>query len=201
MMLDNTSNHSKCSTLDVDLPHKQSVSNCRRRRLQINERRNEYFSDSTRAAEDCHETWYQAEDYDIFRAHAATRSAQLKETCRAYHKLARTLFAVLCDVDFVCNDCSLLQVWTSEVEQVLREFWHEHPDRIGWDDFLVPGLRTDFYERTKVIQDVVAEVQDEHAKGIWTQEEAENELRDCCLNYSQALVLFSQMMARSQSNV
>ena len=55
--------------------------------------------------------------------------------------------------------------------------------------------------RRESIQDVVYDIQNEHDHGLLADDETCTELRECCLNYSQAFCLLAQLQALAQLGV
>eukprot|EP00527_Entomoneis_sp_CCMP2396_P003635 CAMPEP_0198154672 /NCGR_PEP_ID=MMETSP1443-20131203/68727_1 /TAXON_ID=186043 /ORGANISM="Entomoneis sp., Strain CCMP2396" /LENGTH=292 /DNA_ID=CAMNT_0043821369 /DNA_START=76 /DNA_END=954 /DNA_ORIENTATION=- len=71
-------------------------------------------------------------------------------------------------------------------------------DLIGLEHHVVDAIKKDARVHREAIQDAVYEIQLEHNKGLWSDMEAQDELRESCINFTQASGLFAQLLAKAQ---
>eukprot|EP00522_Entomoneis_paludosa_P016696 CAMPEP_0172456132 /NCGR_PEP_ID=MMETSP1065-20121228/14216_1 /TAXON_ID=265537 /ORGANISM="Amphiprora paludosa, Strain CCMP125" /LENGTH=207 /DNA_ID=CAMNT_0013208821 /DNA_START=18 /DNA_END=641 /DNA_ORIENTATION=+ len=203
--LTNDSNHSVSSTVTVDAPYKQPVSvpiakpQTPSRKVQFNECRNEYFASSTRVAEDCHQTWFTAQDYQEFRATA--RQAVLDHEQNSFCTILEQVFESVRSVDFVVEE-EASTLLTPQLQEQLSQLFksQEALELIGLESYVAASVKQHTCLRREQIQDVVYDIQSEYLQGLWSMEELEEELMESCLNYSQAACLFAQLLAQAQAS-
>ena len=197
ILLDKSSEHSTIRVTNCFPNTKESVCprkvKAQRPCARINEQLNQCYEDSERCAEDCIDTWYQPQDFARFKADRKNSLSQFNEESLQQHLF--DVYQTLCKVDFVCSECSPL--WTASQENELRKLIHEQ-EVVGLEYLLVSNIRQDALDRREAIQDIVDEIQTEHTCGLWTDFEAQHELRECCATYTQVSALFSQMVAKAQ---
>mmetsp|Transcript_13457 Transcript_13457/g.17547 ORF Transcript_13457/g.17547 Transcript_13457/m.17547 type:complete len:215 (+) Transcript_13457:102-746(+) len=209
MILANDSNH---STIAVDTSTKQSSnilvslpeSQSRSCKVRFDECQNEYFANDQRTGEECRTTWYHSEDYQQLRSNA--RELVLKANDRCSMTLGvdlKEIYEHVCHVDFLLEDAS--EILTPALEKKITEIFikssessTEMLDLIGLESYVAAGIKKSCAQKREQIQDAVYDIQCEFEHGLWTKNEVEDELRESCLNFSQAACLFAQLLAKAQ---
>jgi F0F1-type ATP synthase delta subunit len=153
MILTNDSTH---STFAVDAAIKQPTFSAPAkssaiRRVCFDEDSNEYLDNTTRVAEECHETWYAKEDYKQFRAQVREKvqeSLNEQENGNsAIYTSIRNLYMSACNVDYMLEDAS--QLLNHQQQKQLAEIYSsEHAaDLVGMEYHVFLTLRRTFVRR------------------------------------------------------
>jgi hypothetical protein len=193
------STHSVASTFTVEVPIKEYISLSSKaqspsRKVRFNERRNQHFASSERAAEDCQKNWYTSKDYKQFRSNVRRVVSNDK-----FSNAIEEIYEAACAVDFICDDAT--DLLTPELEQKLVQLFKSSDnslDFLGVEHKDAVLVKKDAANRRVNLQDVVREIQTEFDCGLWGEEEVDEELRDSCLNFSQIACLFPQLLAKAQ---
>ncbi|KAL7560983.1 hypothetical protein ACA910_006388 [Epithemia clementina (nom. ined.)] len=214
VLLTNDSEHSARSTFAADegihkpLHEQQCVAFASQRRRKtkrvlFDESRNRSFVNVEKVAEDCRESWYTKADFQAMRAEMQSAIQELRRKDKKMHsQVSQTLQALLklvSSVDYVVEDPS--SIVSAEMQQMLSQLYTEGEDSfalIGLEMHMESKLRRTTKEHREYIQEVVYDIQQEHEAGLLSQDEFHHELRDSCLNYSQAFGLLAQIKARAQ---
>mmetsp|Transcript_9242 Transcript_9242/g.19938 ORF Transcript_9242/g.19938 Transcript_9242/m.19938 type:complete len:233 (+) Transcript_9242:126-824(+) len=223
--LDN-SNHSTYRTIDEIIKDRSPSPEPEKirtgRKVRINQRRN-VFHDNTKSFEDVKKTWYGTSDYKSFRAEVKKVLSTFKE--EAEKDYAKNMFLVILEdlydtvrsIDYVVKgDC--MNILTDEQKHNVLNLFKtikgpkvqkastsihysdfDHLLLIGLEFHAVPHITREAQTERENIQDVVDEVQGEYERGLWDNQDLFiSELRDSCVNFSQASTLFGQFLARAQ---
>ncbi|KAL7560980.1 hypothetical protein ACA910_006386 [Epithemia clementina (nom. ined.)] len=213
VFLTNDSEHSTCSTfaakegLHKPLHHQEECTTIRRRRttkrVQIDESFNQSFANEERVAEECRESWYIKTDFQNMRAELQSTIQELRQKDKkAQSQVSRILKALLdlvTSVDYVVLDP--FSIVDAEMQHMLSQLYtsgEDSFDLIGLEMYVESQLRQTVKEHREFIQDVVYDIQKENEAGLLSQEEVHFELRESCLNYSQAFALLAQIKASAQ---
>ena len=176
-----------------------------KKRVRFDERYNQSFANHDRYAEDCHETWYDQDDYDDMRAYNRMLVARLQRQEEPQDKndaieILRSTLHLVKSIRHVVDDATT--ILTPVVSKQLATLYTGSDaalELIGLELHVDKRLKQEARIRREAIQDVVYDIQTEHDRGLFlNNEELQCELRDCCLNYSQALGLFAQLQALAQ---
>ncbi|KAL7560984.1 hypothetical protein ACA910_006389 [Epithemia clementina (nom. ined.)] len=111
----------------------------------------------------------------------------------------QSLFDLVSKVDFVVEDPS--SIVSPEMQQMLSQLYTKGDDSfdlIGLEMHAESRLRRTAKEHREYIQEVVYDVQKEYQEGLLDEEQVHFELRNSCLNYSQAFALLAQIKASAQ---
>ncbi|KAL7559797.1 hypothetical protein ACA910_019797 [Epithemia clementina (nom. ined.)] len=123
----------------------------------------------------------------------------------SFQDIHQALFDVVASVDHVVEDP--MSIMTSEVKKMMSLLYKcsDHGvecsclDLIGMELYVDCLTRSDVKERRESIQEVVYDIQNEYKAGLLIDRKAyEVELRDSCLNFSQASGLFAILKAHAR---
>ncbi|KAL7569589.1 hypothetical protein ACA910_009559 [Epithemia clementina (nom. ined.)] len=188
---------------------------CRKTQVQkkcvrFNETGNQYYSEKARGSvQECKNTWYTKQDYEQIRLNVTSALARARRTMldeerfneqSSFSRTMISLVKLVTDVDFVLDDASVLLVHSQEVEHNLfsRLFKAHRMEWLGLELYLVQSYSVESKHRRASIQSVVYDVQMEYRQGLYKNAaEADIEFRDSSRNFSQAMVLMSQLMAKA----
>ena len=129
---------------------------------------------------------------------------QRKRILALYKERIQTLVDITTDIDFVLDDATLLL--DEPLEHILTQLYknasnNDNDDEccwIGLEIYLFPLLGNESSRRRLSIQDAVQDIQVEYLQhGLWSPATVGSELRDSTRNYSQALTLLAQFLARA----
>lgn len=173
------------------------------RKVRFNERRNERIA-SDKTDEDVDASWYTDKDFKRFRVNARRAIAEARKG--AEQSLKKNMFIIILEdlyeavsaVNFVLHDAS--KILTEEQQHNLSNLFQDsdNVDILGLEFHLVQKIKVMAEQTRDDVQEVVADIQDEYKRGLWTSDQVSQELRDSCLNFSQSSVLFSQLLAKAQ---
>ena len=209
MILTNDSQHSVSSTFSVEQQQQEPKNQCSplhlnrpRSVVSFDEDSNEYFSSDARAAEDCHETWFTDEDYSQFRSHTrriiveAVSDNEMLPFCKVLYNL----YDSSRQVDFVLSNAA--DALTLDQEDDIQCLYDDEKylNLIGLELRVATAIRKDALQRRKAVQDAVYDIQSECDRGLWSEQDAQEELRESCLHYTQTMNLFAQLLAKAQSS-
>eukprot|EP00523_Entomoneis_sp_CCMP467_P006255 CAMPEP_0168730644 /NCGR_PEP_ID=MMETSP0724-20121128/6836_1 /TAXON_ID=265536 /ORGANISM="Amphiprora sp., Strain CCMP467" /LENGTH=206 /DNA_ID=CAMNT_0008777587 /DNA_START=340 /DNA_END=957 /DNA_ORIENTATION=- len=160
-------------------------------RVTFDECRNDYFNNDQWDKEDCRSSWYQVQDYKVFREE--TRNQVLKrKSCKAAQVLRR-IYKIVAGVNFVVEVEPLWLLSPKLKDQLLQLFQSpEYLEVIGLEAHIA-RVKTCTLERRENILDTVYDIQSEYLQGHWKRSEVEEELMESCLNFTQAGCLFAQL--------
>lgn len=177
-----------------------------RRSVRINEDANEYYDNHMRCVEDCSETWFDRSDYEEFRASRRSVIQQALNDQKwgedpaklSFFHTLRTLYMATRSVDYILNNVhdALTSKQQAQIQQLYSQ--DQYLELIGLEYQVCVDMKKDAHAQRDEIQDVVYDIQVETLKGLWSEVEAQTELRDSCLNFSQAAGLFAQLLAQAQ---
>ena len=210
--------HSTGSTMTTSLVGaecKSSSHDCTiQKRVRFDERYNQIFVNHGRYAEDCHETWYDEDDYDDMRAYnrfvmahfqrqepnERPQEEDAKNMLPNQATILRSLFYVVTSIRYEVGDVTsiLSPALSNQLTALYTGSSNAAMELIGLELHVDKRLKQEAQARREAIQEVVYDVQKEYDRGLWTDEELQRELRDCCLNHSQAFGLFAQLQALAQ---
>ena len=218
-----TSDSNGCSTVSAEVPRqmKHSVVELdvsttsfqqrkRTKRVHFNERRNQSYTNEQRVAEDCHETWYSDDDYFMMRSETRDCIERLRRMDQeidddqdyTLSDILRAMLDMVCSITQVVDDARcLLNDETERVFSLLYSSNNNCIDLIGNELYLQSRWRSESKARRDSILDVVYDIQNEYTAGILTEDKIEEELRESCLYYSQAMVLLAQLQAQAQLSI
>ncbi|KAL7564673.1 hypothetical protein ACA910_021230 [Epithemia clementina (nom. ined.)] len=212
LLLSNDSEHSTCSTFTVHQEiHKplhqqecfQTKLSRKSKRVQFDESLNQSFANVEQVAEDCRQSWYTKQDFNSMRTEMQNTIQQLrKKDKKMQGQVSQPLQALLdlvSSINHVVEDPT--SIVSAEMQQRLSQlFTHGEDsfDLIGLEMHIESRLRRTAKEHREYIQEVVYDIQKEQLAGLLSDDEVHFELRDSCLNYSQAFVLLAQIMASAQ---
>lgn len=174
--------------------------------IEIDEDRNTYHSDP-RPVEERVGCWYVKKDFASFRSSArevvemAMREQDKvvhgKELKPTYFNIMRKMYTAVRKLDYELEDAT--ELLTREKSKQLRRLYRRESqmELLGLEFYSVKGLKEDAQKVRDEIQDTVYEIQLEQRKGMWTEGEVEDELRDSCRAFSQGPTLFAQLVARA----
>jgi hypothetical protein len=210
MILTNHSDHSATFKTDDSIKQpispivrRRSLSSCRR--VSFNERRNKFYTNTNKiTVEELHVTWYTNEEYLQFRSGVrklvgnTLKEAENDYSRKVFLNVLEELYKAVGSVDFVLHDAMV--ILTPAQKHNLYQLFNsnENLNLIGLDYHISESLKKDAVQRREEIQDVVCTIQSEYDSGIWNEVQVVDELRDSCLNFSQAACLFAQMVAKAQ---
>uniref|UniRef100_A0A7S3DRT0 Uncharacterized protein n=1 Tax=Entomoneis paludosa TaxID=265537 RepID=A0A7S3DRT0_9STRA len=176
------------------------------RKVRFNQRRNQFYESNVQR-QDIDNAWFRDADYKRFRAHVKKVIAKFKE--EAESDQAKNLFMVILEdlydtvrsIDYVVKG-NVMKILTPEQQHnVLNLFKACGPeaDLIGLEFHVVTNITVEAQRERENIQEVVDDIQGEYERGLWeTSDSFCQELRDSCLNFSQASTLFARFMAQAQ---
>ncbi|KAL7564244.1 hypothetical protein ACA910_012271 [Epithemia clementina (nom. ined.)] len=183
-------------------------SSAARRRVRFNERHNQIHNihDSI-AEEDSYNTWYTKKEYREFRNSVQDAVYELKKRSlrrsqnhdMSFAHIVRALYNLAASVDYIVDD-----PWTLVNDQIHHMLMVQYSqderflDFIGVEKYVDTRLRRECKERVESIYDVVQDIQKEHEAGFLSDKQLHDELRDSCLNFSQASSLFAQFQAKAR---
>ena len=104
-------------------------------------------------------------------------------------------------VDFVLSNAA--DALTLDQEDDLRCLYDDEKylNLIGLEFKVATDIRKDALQRRQAIQDAVYDIQSECDRGLWSVQDAQEELRESCLHYTQTMNLFAQLLAKAQSSI
>mmetsp|Transcript_12032 Transcript_12032/g.24855 ORF Transcript_12032/g.24855 Transcript_12032/m.24855 type:complete len:244 (-) Transcript_12032:238-969(-) len=226
MIIANDSNHSNCSTFGVEQTSqpkrlldfaRRSKSKKSSRKVRFNESRNKSYDNKTTVADETNRTWYARQDYEKFRNHNTAvvekawefecQEEDCGRTC-VFTQLLVDLYHAARAVNYQLSDASILLEKTPKNRQRIKElkklYNKKGSSKDGWMDLIglechfLLSVKEDARRQRMAVQDNVQDVQDEYKKGLWNESEMYFEMRESCLNHSQAMGLFGQLLAMAQ---
>ena len=115
-------------------------------------------------------------------------------------KILEEIYKAVCVVKFVVDDATT--VLSHEYQRKLTQLFKKSPfdnlHLIGLEYYVAASVMKDAVQRREDVQDVVCAIQSECGRGLLSKDEVDEELRECCLNYSQTACLFAQLLAKAQ---
>ncbi|KAL7560985.1 hypothetical protein ACA910_006391 [Epithemia clementina (nom. ined.)] len=173
------------------------------KRVMFDESRNKSFANTERVAKDCRKSWYTKADFSSMRSEMQCTIQELRKKDKSmqgqFSHILQSLFDLVSKVDFVVEDPS--SIVSPEMQQMLSQLYTKGDDSfdlIGLEMHVESRLRRTAKEHREYIQEVVYDVQKEYQEGLLDEEQVHFELRDSCLNYSQAFALLAQIKASAQ---
>ncbi|KAL7559798.1 hypothetical protein ACA910_019797 [Epithemia clementina (nom. ined.)] len=197
----------------VSTKQRQEPSRKRSRKVHFDESQNKTYATKDRTAEEYRATWYSKQEYTQIRANFRKSIQKMKQQQEeqqsagdlSFQDIHQALFDVVASVDHVVEDP--MSIMTSEVKKMMSLLYKcsDHGvecsclDLIGMELYVDCLTRSDVKERRESIQEVVYDIQNEYKAGLLIDRKAyEVELRDSCLNFSQASGLFAILKAHAR---
>ena len=166
-----------------------------KKQVRINEDCNEVFYQSLISSSvDRSHSWYSSSDYRKFRACFARDLSRLKTSKRSTALV--DLYSLCCGVSYKLSDVS--EVVSADFNTVATAFQHAHNSTsLGFESKVTRISNSETGDRAEAIQDVVQDIQQEYDEGEWdVEEDYAEELRECCMAFSQADCLFAQIIGK-----
>mmetsp|Transcript_14680 Transcript_14680/g.30295 ORF Transcript_14680/g.30295 Transcript_14680/m.30295 type:complete len:244 (-) Transcript_14680:48-779(-) len=168
---------------------------------------------SQHETKDPFDTWYTYEEMQQFRSDSQAiiqQALQEQEDKKKPPRQRANLYAFLLELyrlarqedHMLVNAMDLLASNKRQVRQ-LQKLYHTKDERIlelmGLETQIVLTLKKDVKFVRQSVQTVVADIQEECQKGLWSphSKALAQEFRDSCLNYTQAPGLWAQLMAQA----
>ncbi|KAL7559791.1 hypothetical protein ACA910_019791 [Epithemia clementina (nom. ined.)] len=182
---------------------KQAFSGTRaKKRVRIDESQNQQHVIHKRAFADMRETWYTNEEYELMRSRFYKAILDFKKRSShqdemSYSNILRALFELVASVEYIVDDPK--SILNDDIQRKLALLYTQEEmsiELIGLESYVVSRVRREARERRDAVQEVVFDVQNEYNAGLLDDDDFSNELRDSCLNFSQACGLFAQLQAQ-----
>ena len=184
--------------------------------IRVDETQNSYHDDKVKYAEDCHQTWYNDEDYDRFLANHRAIILKAQKIIQqhqasvtpdySFSELLDSLVQFSAGIDYSVDEAStLLSSYGKQQLTMLykkgyeEEEEDERMDWIGLEFYLSHYAARESRRRRAGIQEAVCDIQKQCRNGLWkTFDASEEELKESCYAFSQAFCLFAQYIAQAQ---
>ena len=180
-----------------------------KRRVRINESFNAYHNPKRSWRKiPAEKLWWTSQEFAQIQENAFLAAKKAEEEHQNNTESKRTFFYKLCKLYLLARNIKyeltdVNKVLSDKDAKTLAKLYSADKNRlelIGLEKSVVPGIQADLVNRRQQIYQVVNDIQEEHRKGLWSDDQVPTELSESCANFSQSSLLLAQMLARAQAS-